>query len=490
VRCADTVGVGIAHVIRGRGPSRRHGHAAVAGFLRSRPVRAAALATGLACSLVATGCSRPRLPHAIILITLDTTRADHLSSYGYARPTTPALDRLAAGGVRFTRAVSPMPTTDPAHATLLTGLYPRTHGIRQNGERMAQPGAETLATWARAAGYQTAAFASRKHLRPSELALGGFDDETGPEDFARRGVETLADARLWLRLHAHQPFFVWIHLFEPHWPYEPPAAFAARFLPPGTASVPRVRSLPAARPMSPELIATLVALYDGEIAYMDTLIGDFLQWISERLPANEPPLIIVAGDHGEAMGELEQRLGFAFDHGKWLYQGILQVPLVLHWEGRLPAGRVVDTPIDLVDLAPTLFDLLGVDGFSAQGRSFAAAVRGPGAEAGSDGRDRYVYSERRELPATYQKIVGSAAQYAVQDARYKLILSLPERRSELYDLVADPAETRNLADISPAERDRLLAALDAWLADTPAAAPSEGIAPEKMDALRALGYVE
>jgi len=456
-----------------------------------RAARVAALAVGLACSLVAAGCSRPRLPHAIIFITLDTTRADHLSSYGYGRPTTPALDRLAATGVRFARAVSPMPTTDPAHATMLTGLYPRTHGIRQNGERMARPNAETLATWARSAGYQMAAFTSRKYLRPSELALGGFDDETGPEDFARRGIETLAEARLWLRLHAHEPFFVWIHLFEPHWPYEPPATFGARFLAPGTTTVPRIRDLPAARPLSPELIATLVDLYDGEIAYMDALVADFLQWVGERLPADDPPLIVVVGDHGEAMGELEQRLGFAFDHGKWLYQGILQVPLVLHWEGRLPAGRVVETPIALVDLAPTLFELLGVDGFSTQGRSLASAILGRGAEGDDrDGRHSYVYSEQRELPAAYQRLVGTTTQYAVQDARHKLILSEPGRRSELYDLVADPGETRDLADASPADRDRLLAALDAWLADTPAAAPGEGIAPEKIEALRALGDIE
>ncbi len=130
---------------------------------------AAVLAVALGGALLAAGCSTPRLPHAILLITLDSTRADHLSSYGYARPTTPALDRLAATGVRFTRAASSMPSTDPAHATILTGLHPRTHGIRQNGERMARPGTETLATWARAAGYQTAAFTSRRYLRPSEL---------------------------------------------------------------------------------------------------------------------------------------------------------------------------------------------------------------------------------------------------------------------------------------------------------------------------------
>jgi arylsulfatase A-like enzyme len=387
-----------------------------------------------------------------------------------------------------------MPSTDPAHATLLTGLWPRTHGIRQNGERMARPNTATLATWARSAGYQTAAFTSRTRLRPSELGLGGFDDETGPEGLARPGVETLGDARLWLRLHAHQPFFVWVHLFEPHWPYEPPATFGARFLTPGTPAapaVPPIRDLPATRPLPSELIATLVALYDGEIAYMDALLGDFLEWIDDHLPGSESPLIIVVGDHGEILGELEPRLGVAFEHGGWLSQGALQVPLLLHWEGRLPAGRVVETPIALVDLPPTLFELLGVGGFSTQGRSVAAAVRGRGAETdgggGADEHGRYVYSERRALPPGSRHGGGATAQYAVQDTRHKLILSEPGRRSELYDLVADPGETRNLADVSLADRDRLLTALDAWLADTPAAAPGAGVAPEKAEALRALG---
>jgi arylsulfatase A-like enzyme len=450
--------------------------------------RGAALLAAVACLLAGAGCDRPRLPHAIILVTLDTTRADHVSSYGYARRTTPALDRLAASGARFARAVSPMPTTDPAHATMLTGLYPRTHGIRQNGERMTRPDAATLATWARGAGYRTAAFTSRKHLRPSELGLAGFEHESGPQEFARPGIETLAEARLWLRLHAHEPFFVWLHLFEPHWPYEPPAGHAMPFLPSQTIALPRIGRLPPARPLSPDLIATLVNLYDGEIAYMDALVADVLAWIGERLPAGDPPLIVVVGDHGEAMGELEQRLGFAFDHGKWLYQGILQVPFVVHWEGRITPGRVVDAPAELVDLAPTLFDLLGVEGFQTQGRSLVPDISDGAGPAAASGR--YAFSERRTLPETYTRQVGSTAQYAVQDGRYKLILSEPERRIELYDLTDDPEETRNLAAARVAEQQRLLDALDAWLARTPAAVPGSGIDAEKTEALRALGYIE
>ncbi len=240
---------------------------------------------------------------------------------------------------------------------------------------------------------------------------------------------------------------------------------------------------------------TLAARYDGEIAYMDALVGDFLRWLRDHLGADHSPLVIVAGDHGEALGELEQRPGVGGGHSRWLSEGMLHVPLVIHWEGRLPAGRVLETPIALVDVAPTLFELLGVDGFSTQGQSVAAAVLGgkahdgadPAGEVGPAGRRSYVYSERPALPAHSKPLAGAAAQYAVQDGRYKLILSEPGRRTELYDLLADPGEGQNLTDAAPAERDRLLAALDAWLADTPAVAPSEGVAPEKFEALRSLG---
>lgn len=424
-------------------------------------------------------------PRTIALITLDTTRADHLSSYGYPRATTPFLDRLGAEGVRFARALSPMPTTDPSHATILTGLYPRTHGIRKNGATLASPGVRSLAAWARAQGYRTAAFISRKHLIPSELGLDGFDHQSGPAVGERDGGETVSQALAWLEQQGQERIFVWIHLFDPHWPYDPPEAFAKRFLDP---SLPRARQQPwePGRARYPEpVIEATTALYDGELAYTDSLVERFLTRLERRLP-EDPPLVIVVGDHGEAMGELEERLGFAFDHGKYLYQGILRVPLLIRWPGRLPGGTVVDEVVELVDLAPTLFELLGAEGFRTQGRSRVGAMRGgpPGLE------DAYAFSERRELQDRPRRDLGSDEQLAVQDRRYKLILSQPGRRVELYDLREDPGEERDLSRDLSAERERLLAALERWLRETPSIEGAAEIPPEKLEALRALGYVE
>ena len=440
-------------------------------------------ALALALAAGAAAAEDGALPRAIALVTLDTTRADHLSSYGYARATTPFLDRLAAEGVRFTRAVSPMPTTDPAHATIFTGLYPRTHGVRKNGVSLPRAGVQTLAAWARGRGYRTGAFISRKHLVPSELGLEGFERESGPADEARDGSETVAAALAWLEQQDEGRVFVWLHLFDPHWPYQAPEPFETRFLDPSLPRVLQPPWEPARARYSEPVIEATTALYDGELAYTDTLVERFLTGLAGWLPQGESPLVIVVGDHGEAMGELEERLGFAFDHGKYLYQGILRVPLLIRWPGHLPAGLVVDEVVELVDLAPTLFELLGEEGFPAQGRSRAAALRGAGAEPAQ----AYAFSERRELADAPP---ASDGQLAVQDGRYKLILTEPGRQVELYDLREDPREERDLSQERAAERERLLAALERWLRETPASAGSAEIPPEKIEALRALGYVE
>jgi arylsulfatase A-like enzyme len=451
--------------------------------VRKPPFVAAALAAALACAT--SGCEKkPERPRAIVLVTLDTTRADHLSMYGYERATTPKLDRIAATGVRFAHAISVMPTTDPAHVAMLTGLYPRTHGILQNGERVMQDGLPNLASWARAAGYRTAAFTSRRHLDPDALNLDGFDFRSVPAKDVRPGAETFADARRWLDENADEPFFVWLHVFEPHWPYEPPLEHAAPFLPAGTTTVPQFTQLPPVRPMSDDVIATLVGLYDGEISYMDGLVAGMIEWIDAKLPENDPPLVVVVGDHGEVMGELEKRFTFAFDHGKYLYEGTLHVPLFVRWPGHVKAGHVVETTAEQVDIAPTLFELAGVPGFATYGRSLVPDLLGKSKD------ESYAFTQRRTLPEDQRKRTGATSQYAVQDAHYKLILSEPGRRTELYDLTSDPGETRDLSSTDPANKDRLLAALDAWLEHIPVAGESSGISPEKVEALRALGYIE
>jgi arylsulfatase A-like enzyme len=435
-------------------------------------------------------------PHAIVLLTLDTTRADHLSGYGYRRTTSPVLDRIAREGVRFESAISPMPTTDPSHLTILTGLYPRTHGSRKNGIPLADPSLPNLATWARGLGYQTAAFISRKHLVPGELDLRGFDWEDGPGAHSRRGDETVTRALSWVASHGTHPFFLWLHLFDPHSPYQPAPPFDRLF-----ASETADRGIPVGEwrypdPLPPEQVELLVGLYDGEIAYTDRLVERFLDGVESALPAGERPLVVIVGDHGEAMAELFGRYRFAFDHGKYLYQGIIRVPLILRWEGRIPAGRVVSGPVELLDISETLFDLLGQPGFSTQGKSLMPRIRDAGAGGRSAGQsgagpEMRAFTERRLVSEGEDSAPGPETQFAVQDERHKLILFLPQDRVELYDLAADPAETRDLSGSHTEIRDRLRRDLEDWLATTPRAAkPVPEVPIEKTEALRALGYGE
>jgi len=425
------------------------------------------------------------LPSAIVLVTLDTTRADHLGAYGYPAPTSPLLDALAARGVRVENAISPMPTTDPSHLSIFTGLHPRTHGIRVNGVPLAKA-LDNLGSWAREHGFRTAAFVSRKFVTPRAFNLPGFDAQTGPDTEERNGRETLADALAWLDLHADAPFFLWVHFFEPHLPYGPPDKLVERVAP--GLELPELKFREASGPRySAEEIEAITALYDGEIAYMDALVDVLLRRVRAARPGNDAPLIVVVGDHGEALGELDARHRFAFGHGAFLYQGLLRVPLILEWRGRLEPGGVVHAPVSLVDLPATLFDLMGTDGFATQGQSFLPLIDRPAAPGA-----RYAYSERRVFNEPVRELtLEGDAQFAVQDERYKLIVTLPDEEVELYDLEEDPGETRDRARDLPDVRARLRAALDAWLAETRPERDVDLTIPEdRVEDLRALGYIE
>ena len=446
------------------------------------------LLLAVALALLGSGVCDAARPRVILLLTLDTTRADHLSFYGYARPTAPEMGTFTSGGVLVRRAVTTMPMTDPAHASILTGLHPRRLGIRMNGHRIADDGVPTLASWARRLGYRTAAFVSRAHLRPEELGLAGFEHSEGPTDAQRQlvGGYTLDAATTWIRAHVSEPLFVWVHLFDPHLPYGAPAPFTHRFCETGDRA-PAMRGNSARREAyAPSDVRVLTALYDGEIAYVDQLAGRLFTVLREVLPAGEAPLVIVAGDHGEALGELDERLRYAFDHGPLLYQGIIEVPLVLRWDGVLPAGRVIEGPASLVDVAPTLFELMGDAGFPTQGVSLLGRIRGEEAS-----KRRLVFTERRVLPFAKKLRYRALEQFSVQDGRYKLILSTPFARTELYDLDRDPGERENLAPALPAVEAELRGAIERWRQDVPDTASRDAeIPPEKVEALRALGYVE
>jgi choline-sulfatase len=399
--------------------------------------------------------ARPARPD-VVLITLDTTRADRLGSYGYAAAGTPHLDRLAAGGVRFAHAVSPAPLTLPAHASLMTGRNPYGHGVRNNGHFVLAGDVPTLAERFTAAGYDTAAFVSSFVLdRQFGLARGfaTYDDALDPPrgladslELERRGDRTVAAASAWLagRSAGARPYFLWVHLYDAHDPYIPPASYRANF---------------EGRP------------YDGEIAFQDAMAGELLARAGHG--GNSGPLVIVAADHGESLGEHGEST-----HGLFVYESAVRIPLLVSWPGVL-APRVVEPVVALVDVAPTIAALAGIAPLEGvDGRSTVPLI---------DGEE----TSPSPVPAyaeTFfpQFFMGWAPLRSVRDGSWKLI-DAPE--PELYDLAADPAERTNLYAAQPATARALRRQLETMAragADRASPAPMSAEARQR---LSALGYV-
>ncbi|HXB56176.1 MAG TPA: sulfatase-like hydrolase/transferase [Vicinamibacteria bacterium] len=357
--------------------------------------------------------ARPPGRDNLLLVTLDTTRADRLGCYGYAGARTRYLDRLAAEGVRFAQAISPAPITLPAHASIFTGLYPIAHGVRNNGNFTLSDRYPTLATLLKSQGYRTAAFVSSFILdRRYGLARGfdRYDDRMeGAEaqvislEAERRGDRTALLLARWLEEQAASPgapFFAWLHLYDPHEPYQPPPPFREMF-----ASSP----------------------YDGEIAFDDAVVASILDKLSQ-LGLKDHTLIAVIGDHGESLGDHGEET-----HSMFVYEGVLRVPLILWRPGRIPAGVVVQEPVRATDLAPTLLDLLAMPPLKTDhGRSLLPLIQGRSA-----GPSPPIYAETY-LPLFY---MNWAPLRSIRDERFKLI---DAPRPELYDLASDPKEERNL----------------------------------------------
>ena len=401
-----------------------------------------------------SGADRARPKPNVLLITLDTTRADRIGSYGYAAAATPNLDRLAAAGVRFEQALAPAPLTSPSHASLMTGRQPYTHGVRNNGHFTLADDIPTIAASFAAAGYDTAAFVSSFVLDAQFGLARGFAHydaslDAPPADVPssleseRRGDRTVAAATGWLRARpAGKPFFLWVHLYDPHDPYSPPSPFRERF---------------AARP------------YDGEIAFVDVLIGTLLQ---ETGYPGSPTLVMTAGDHGESLGEHGEST-----HGLFVYESALRVPLVIAGAGIAPA--VVKAPVSLIDLTPTLVDLAALPAIAGvEGRSLRPLMSGQ-----ADGDEPpAVYAE------TYfpQFFMGWAPLRSLRDGRWKYI-DAPE--PELYDLSTDAAERTNVIASRPAAAMSLAKALRSTAAASAGRMATTPLSDEARERLASLGYV-
>jgi Flp pilus assembly protein TadD len=340
--------------------------------------------------------------HSLVLVTLDTTRADRLGAYGGDPAISPSFDGLARRGILFEACDSASPLTLPSHATLMTGLYPPAHGLRTNGRGRLPASVPTLASLLSGHGYRTAAFVSGSVLDGRHGLDLGFEiyDDTVAADGERRGDETLSRALAWLEERTGQPYFLWLHLFDPHAPYRPPEPYA---------------TLHRSRP------------YDGEIAFTDALLGRLLATVEER-GTGPAPLICVVGDHGEGLGEHGEE-----EHGLFLYQTTLAVPLVLAGAGLEP--RRMAQPVRTVDLFPSLLSHLGI----------------PAPEGARPGRD--LLEERSPLmPAgastdAYAETLmprddyGWSPLYALRSGHLKVVEGV---FASLHDLRADPGEKNDL----------------------------------------------
>lgn len=390
-------------------------------------------------------------PVNLLLVTLDTTRADRLGCYGFSGALTPALDRLARQGTLFENAYCATPITLPSHATIFTGLQSAEHGLRINGEGKLDPSIPTLARILKSGGFSTGAFVASFVLDSRfglDAGFDAYDDEIGGGadregwlERERSGDQVVDRALSWLESRADEPFFCWVHLFDPHFPYYPhEETFGARFL------------------ASP---------YDGEVAFMDRQVGRLAEFLAEQ-GLDRRTLVIVAGDHGESLGEHGEQT-----HGYLLYNGALRVPLIAHLPGRVPAGQRVREAVSLADVFPTVLDF--VVG-RRTGRGFARALKGRRIGSGT------CYAET-SLPFLQ---FGWSPMRAVVEGNLKLIEGAAR---ELYDLERDPKEKDNIVHSRARQADAMvsvMAGVEAGLRHHAAAAVR--LTPEDERILTSLGY--
>jgi arylsulfatase A-like enzyme/Flp pilus assembly protein TadD len=388
-------------------------------------------------------------PVNVLFVTLDTTRADRLGCYGAAEARTPALDRLAGEGVRFTRACTHVPLTLPSHATMLTGLLPAEHGVRDNAHTRLSASTPTLPAEFRRRGYRTAAFLASFVLDRRFGLDAGFDvyddrmrpPPRGENVFSRQNPgDVVCDRALaWLEANSRRPFFCWVHFYDPHMPCTPPPPYDRMFADP----------------------------YDGAIAFMDTQVGRLLAFLDQR-GLRDRTLVVICGDHGEGFGEHGEN-----GHGLLVYQETMHVPLFLRWPGRIRPA-VSDRLVSLSQIPSTVQQALGWRSSLFRGDSLLAPAAAD--DPACCGETLYPFLAYRWAPLA-----------CLTTARWKYILA-PE--PELYDLAADPQERHNLAAAQPQVADDLKLRLEEARARLhPASAEPLPLDRQTLAQLRSLGYV-
>jgi len=421
---------------------------------------------------------------SVLLISIDTLRADHLGCYGYERDTSPFLDRLAAEGTLFENVSAQRGLTWPSLMSIMTSLYPVTHGVRQNGQLVDSQHLQ-LAEILKQKGYRTAAFiANCQHQN-----WKGFDTLEHLYD-----AEALEAATAWLKQEQDKPFFLWVHLLAPHWNYMPPAPYDTRFNPGYTGSIDGSNesffaAIHQQGQLSSQDVYQMRSLYDGEIAWDNDLLADFFSTLDPH-PQIRQILTVITADHGEELYDHNRY----WDHKESVYQSVLHVPLIFYAPGHVPQGRRVPSVSQSIDIAPTILSFLDMPvppAFQGTPLSFVPDQglrdRGPAFSEWEDrilcirdGNYKYIFNPSDFHPP---KLRGEFREKFLIDTR------------ELYDLSEDPNETENLVGIRPAIAENLHEKLMDWKEDygwqlNTDPYSHEPMIPEIEEQLRALGYLE
>jgi arylsulfatase A-like enzyme/Flp pilus assembly protein TadD len=429
---------------------------------RKKPFLIASLLLALAAVFLAVrfihNPSRKIIPDSrlnVLLVTLDTTRPDRLGCYGYLRAKTPNIDFLCRNGVQFLNAYSSVPLTCPSHCSILTGTYPLYHQVRNNGTYYLSPEMQTLAEVLKRNNVKTAAFVSSFTV-DSRFGLDqGFDtyDDTLSPDLAYKGLNSERRAEAvyssfarWLDENNTSQFFSWVHFFDPHIPYDPPSPYREEFLD------------------NP---------YDGEIAYMDFYIGKIVEKLKEY-GVLEKTLIVLAGDHGEAFGEKQEKW-----HGVFIYESTLRVPVIFHGPGNLPSGVRVAARVRLIDLLPTVLDMMKMQvPREVQGVSLLPYIGGKEKQDLST----YIESYYPRENCGWSELVG------LIDGAWKYIRA---PKPELYNLSLDPREEKNLNGeenkVAQEKKEKLENLIKHSI--SPIVAQKRTLSSEESERLRSLGYI-
>ena len=447
------------------------------------------IAAALACTVCLVGCAGEERTRNLVLISLDTTRQDHMSLYGYERDTTPRLKRLGERSTVFENAVAQMMVTNPSHASMLTGLYPHTHLVGENTRRL-HPRFVTLTEILANRGYTTGAFVSGAPLKRGitgiDQGFDVYDDDLGGEQ--RDGRVTTARALEWLAgLDPSQPYFLMLHLYDAHGPYEIEDEYLDLFRSPDRG--PQLPMVPHYQVLENDAGERMyrrndyVDRYDALIRLQDDLIGRVL----DAVDLDETVIVVVA-DHGETIDERGARM--TLNHGHGVYREQSRIPLLIY----VPGGRASRPvqPVETVDILPTVLELLGggpAVGVTLEGESLVPLMQGEG----PDGERSLAFASSRNRFPEHGDIAVQRHGWihSVRTRRWKLIEypALEGTHLELYDLAADPWETRNVADANPEIVVGLVAALAAWRREGPNGEGEPEISEELRRELEALGYV-